>query len=148
MNAFNVYKGKKLIDTVFYNDGITKDEVKNSLVNHDGMDSDITVCKRRYTQDMRKARIKEVLVESFDATPETLKEKVVAQIEYMRDTRRNETVKQLAVTYVEGGSILVYDEEMVEFMTEVHYKFRKSETFNVYVNLMALYISKAYHGHL
>jgi hypothetical protein len=48
MTAFNVYKGRKLIDTVFYS-GNTEaaDDVKKSLINHDGYDSDIRVTKAR-----------------------------------------------------------------------------------------------------
>jgi hypothetical protein len=45
-NAFNVYLGSKLIDTVFDSE---KDpaEVKRSLINHDGYDNDIRVVKVR-----------------------------------------------------------------------------------------------------
>ena len=45
MRAFNVYlKGKK-IDTVFYSESakVDRDEVKMSLINHDGYDSSIAV---------------------------------------------------------------------------------------------------------
>jgi hypothetical protein len=53
MQAYNVYLNGKEIDTVFYNDGSTTvEEVKKSLVNHDGYDSDIVVKKER----KRKAR--------------------------------------------------------------------------------------------
>ena len=49
--TFNVYnkQGGKCIDTVFYSDGVSvdADEVKRSLVNHDGYDSGIHVCKAR-----------------------------------------------------------------------------------------------------
>lgn len=50
MAAFNVYKGRKLIDTVFYSDAnyqFTADDVKKSLIGHDGYDSDIRVTKVR-----------------------------------------------------------------------------------------------------
>ena len=48
MIAFNVYKKNKLIDTVFTCDGhVTKDEMKKSLVEHDGYDPDIRVTKAR-----------------------------------------------------------------------------------------------------
>jgi hypothetical protein len=45
MRAFNVYLNGRLIDTVFYSksDNIDADEVKHSLINHDGYDSRITV---------------------------------------------------------------------------------------------------------
>jgi hypothetical protein len=50
LRAFNVYHpradgGHKLIDTVFYNstDTITAEEVKSSLINHDGYEYDIEV---------------------------------------------------------------------------------------------------------
>ena len=49
MKAFNVYLGKKLIDTVFYSGSIKidKKEVYDSLVNHDGYDQNIKVTKRK-----------------------------------------------------------------------------------------------------
>lgn len=53
MKAFDVYKfnrktGKlEKIDTVFYDDDFTSEEVKRSLVNHDGYSEDITVRKGR-----------------------------------------------------------------------------------------------------
>ncbi len=49
MQAFNVTLNRKNIDTVFYSDAhkITCDEVRRSLVNHDGYDSAITVRKER-----------------------------------------------------------------------------------------------------
>jgi hypothetical protein len=47
MAAFNVYKGRKLIDTVFSSDSDTVADVKLSLVNHDGYDADIRVTKPR-----------------------------------------------------------------------------------------------------
>lgn len=40
--AYDVYLNKKLIDTVFYNDYSVED-VKKSLVDHDGYDSGIVV---------------------------------------------------------------------------------------------------------
>lgn len=48
MAAFNVYKGRKLIDTVFYSGaGIDKEYVRTSLIGHDGYDPDIRVTKPR-----------------------------------------------------------------------------------------------------
>lgn len=53
MVAWNVYLNGKLIDTVFWNkkcDGgaiITAEDVKESLVNHDGYDYRIVVKKAR-----------------------------------------------------------------------------------------------------
>lgn len=55
MTAFDVYRptktGKSLrwIDTVFYSDSakVTRDEVRRSLINHDGYPSDIVVRKSR-----------------------------------------------------------------------------------------------------
>jgi hypothetical protein len=55
-NAFNVYNSKgRLIDTVFSTDTDAL-EVKRSLVNHDGYDSDIRVVK------VRKAKAKKAPV--------------------------------------------------------------------------------------
>lgn len=47
--TFNVYLKGKLIDTVFYsaNAIVDADEVKHSLINHDGYDSRIVVAKRK-----------------------------------------------------------------------------------------------------
>lgn len=54
--AYDVYLNGKLIDTVFYT-GYTADEVKDSLIDHDGYDPDIEVKKsRRYN---KKATVKE-----------------------------------------------------------------------------------------
>lgn len=53
MTTWNVYRGRKLITTVFYSDGVTADEVKDGLVNHDGLPPDITV---RQVVDRRRTR--------------------------------------------------------------------------------------------
>jgi hypothetical protein len=47
--AFDVYLGRKLIDTVFYSKSaqVTTDEVRRSLIDHDGYDPGIRVVKRR-----------------------------------------------------------------------------------------------------
>lgn len=49
MDAFNVYLNGRLIDTVFYakSSKETCDEVKRSLINHDGYNPDIVVMKSR-----------------------------------------------------------------------------------------------------
>jgi len=49
MQAFNVTLNGKLIDTVFYSKGmkITAEEVRISLINHDGYDSRIKVRKQK-----------------------------------------------------------------------------------------------------
>lgn len=49
MQAFNVYLSGKLIDTVFYSQSAneTPEDVKRSLVNHDGYDSRIVVKRAR-----------------------------------------------------------------------------------------------------
>ncbi len=55
--AFDVFLNRKKIDTVFYSasDKSTADDVKRSLVNHDGYDPDINVRKRR-SKKARKAK--------------------------------------------------------------------------------------------
>ncbi len=45
--AWNVYLRGKLIDTVWYDADISADDVKRSLVNHDGYDAAITIRKGR-----------------------------------------------------------------------------------------------------
>ena len=48
MQTFNVYLHGRLFDTVFYSKlFITADEVKESLINHDGYDSRIMVYRAR-----------------------------------------------------------------------------------------------------
>lgn len=49
MQAFNVYLRRKWIDTVFYSDGARVDceEVRQSLINHDGYHPSIRVTKAR-----------------------------------------------------------------------------------------------------
>ena len=49
MQAFDVYLNRKNIDTVFYSDSVKvdKEEVKKSLVDHDGYDPAINVRKHR-----------------------------------------------------------------------------------------------------
>jgi hypothetical protein len=44
---FKVYQHGKQIDGVFYNAGYTAQEVKKSLIEHDGYDPDITVIKSK-----------------------------------------------------------------------------------------------------
>jgi len=45
--AWNVYLGKKLIDTVFYDNDCDKWYVYSGLVNHDGYDPNISIIKQR-----------------------------------------------------------------------------------------------------
>lgn len=47
-HAFNVYRGRKLIDTVFYScTNVDAEEVRRSLINHDGYPADIRVTRAR-----------------------------------------------------------------------------------------------------
>lgn len=61
MRAFDVYLHKRLIDTVFYGDSsvVNADEVRKSLIEHDGYDSSIVVRshrprKKRLQQNMHR----------------------------------------------------------------------------------------------
>ena len=47
MQAWDVYLGSKLIDTVFYDKGCNRDYVRDGLINHDGYDSRIRIVKVR-----------------------------------------------------------------------------------------------------
>jgi hypothetical protein len=47
MQAFDVYLNGKNIDTVFYTKGFTADEVRQSLINHDGYNLNIVVKKAK-----------------------------------------------------------------------------------------------------
>lgn len=49
MQAFDVIHNGKVIDTIFYGSGIkiSADEVRKSLINHDGYPSDIKIQKRK-----------------------------------------------------------------------------------------------------
>lgn len=53
MKAYEVFLGQKLIDTVFWVDNSSADEVRRSLINHDGYDSRIYVV--RWDKRGRKA---------------------------------------------------------------------------------------------
>jgi len=44
--AFNVYRGRKLMDTVFFT-GYNAEDVRRSLIDHDGYPYDIRVTARR-----------------------------------------------------------------------------------------------------
>jgi hypothetical protein len=46
-SAYDVYLNGKLIDTVFQSDPSSEEEVKRSLINHDGYDPGIEVKKSR-----------------------------------------------------------------------------------------------------
>ena len=48
--AFDVYLNGRNIDTVFYSGPVDADEVRRSLIDHDGYDSDIEVRKARRSQ--------------------------------------------------------------------------------------------------
>lgn len=43
MTGWDVYLDGKCIDKVFFNDNLDEDYVKDSLINHDGYDSTITL---------------------------------------------------------------------------------------------------------
>jgi len=43
MICWNIIRGRKSIDKVYYDSDIKSDEVKRSLINHDGYPSDIRV---------------------------------------------------------------------------------------------------------
>ena len=43
VNAWNVYLGDRLIDTVFFQEGCDEDWVRRSLIEHDGYDGRIRV---------------------------------------------------------------------------------------------------------
>ena len=45
MQAWNVYVGTKLFDTVYFQDGIAASYVTNSLIDHDGYPANINVVK-------------------------------------------------------------------------------------------------------
>jgi hypothetical protein len=47
MQAFKVFENGKHIDTVFYVESMTAEEVKRSLINHDGYSESIKVVKER-----------------------------------------------------------------------------------------------------
>ena len=45
MKAYEVYLGKRHIDTVFWVDNSNADEVRHSLINHDGYNPQIIVVR-------------------------------------------------------------------------------------------------------
>ena len=54
MKAYNVYLDHKLFDTVFWVDNSDREEVRNSLINHDGYDPSITVRQNHKYSTMAK----------------------------------------------------------------------------------------------
>ncbi len=58
MKAYKVWLNNKHIDTVFWVDNSDKEEVKRSLINHDGYDPDIQVTQER----KRKSTTEEVVI--------------------------------------------------------------------------------------
>jgi len=58
VKAFSVYLRGKEIDTIFYGDDSTEtaDDVRRSLINHDGYDSRITVRKERKSRTTESRR--------------------------------------------------------------------------------------------
>ena len=50
MKAWNIYLNEKRIDTVFYNNEVTAEEVKRGLIEHDGFDSGIIIrCEVKFS---------------------------------------------------------------------------------------------------
>lgn len=47
MNRWDVYLGRRLIDTVFYTPDCTEEYVRRTLVNHDGYHPNIRVVLRK-----------------------------------------------------------------------------------------------------
>ena len=47
MTNWNIYLGKKLIDSVYYDNDCDSDYVKRSLINHDGYHPNIAVRKAK-----------------------------------------------------------------------------------------------------
>lgn len=152
MNAFNVYKGRKLIDTTFWNDGITTEDIRNSLINHDGYDSDIRVCKPRFTEKKRLEIMKDE-IEGYIGHLDyknciTVNEKVKHQIDFMRDDRRKETVRDLAKDWVMGGGFIISNCDAEEFLKKIHAKYNQDNIFDRYADIMAYYLEKVYRNEL
>ena len=55
MKAYNVYLNGKWINRVFWEDNSNQDEVKKSLIEHDGYNPNITVRQKHY-QSTRKGK--------------------------------------------------------------------------------------------
>lgn len=51
MTAWNVYLNGRKIDTMFYSGKVDAEEVRRSLINHDGYDARIVVRKDRKLSD-------------------------------------------------------------------------------------------------
>jgi len=58
MKAYKVWLGRKHVDTVFWVDNSDREEVRCSLINHDGYDPSIKVTQER----KRKPKPREVSV--------------------------------------------------------------------------------------
>jgi hypothetical protein len=48
MKAYSVYLNGKYIDRVFFDDDIKKEDVRKSLINHDGYSPDINLRQKHY----------------------------------------------------------------------------------------------------
>jgi hypothetical protein len=46
MTAWNVYRGTKLVDTIYYDSKMAQEEVKTSIMDHDGYPPDIRIEKK------------------------------------------------------------------------------------------------------
>lgn len=55
-NCWDVKLGKKTIDTVYFNGTMSEDEVRQSLIDHDGMNPEITVVLRSRHPTPRRLR--------------------------------------------------------------------------------------------
>lgn len=70
--AFDVFQDGKEIDTIFYavNDTISAEEVKDSLVNHDGYDPNIEVIEYVPSTDGMPIQLNPAQLQMVMASPE------------------------------------------------------------------------------
>lgn len=54
MKAYFVFLNGEEVDTVFYSIGYTNDEVRRSLIDHDGYDPNISVISEEFVNKLKK----------------------------------------------------------------------------------------------
>lgn len=88
-------------------------------------------------------------VEEWD-NADTIKNKVIDQIDYMKNTR--EDIYQTCIRLVQGCTFLIYDEDIREFIDSLELnnnsnkKFDNMQVFNMYCMLLARELETIYNS--
>lgn len=146
MKRFKVYQGSKVVDEVYYNDNFTTDEAKASLVDHDGYDESIRVTTTRQSRVTKDAMILEHITEHMTNYEKPLHVAVFEQFNYMHDTRVKLNLGNIVDDFVFGGSLLVCDGDIEDFLNSLNVRYRKSDSLlQVYSNVLYGSFRKLYY---